>query len=788
MSILLAAGPAPDFLAEVVTLIAAGAVIAYICYRAGLMPIVGFLLAGVAIGPNALGLVRDRGLVDAAAEAGVILLLFTIGIEFSFEKLARIKRLIFLGGGLQVALATLSITGLLLLFGVDWREGLFAGFLVALSSTAIVLKLLGDRGEADTPDGQIALGLLIFQDLAIIVMVLLLPVLGGTGGSALEIAWALGKAFALIAAVLLFARRLMPKVLEQVARTCSPELFLLTVIAICFGTAYLTSLAGVSLSLGAFLAGLLVGESRFSEHALSEIMPLQILFSATFFISVGMLLDLRFLTQNFPLVLAVIAVVLLVKVVTTGVSVLALGYKLPVAAASGLMLAQIGEFSFVLEREGREAGLSPAGLSEAGSQTFVASTVILMALTPLLAQVGRKIAGGVEARGAKSASAGMEAEPLPEHLPRLENHVIVAGYGEAARRLVRILKESRIPYIITTLSPAGANEAEREGLPVLRGDASRQRTLLHAGADRAKMMVVADDNPSMTRHVASVARTVNPTMRIVVRTRYIAEVEPLLAIGADLVIAEELESIVQLFAEVLRDYRISDEEIEAHEEAVRRGGYAALRSRAPDTEPVVICDVGEDCLDTRTVTIRAGAPAANRSLSELSLEKEAGISLRAVRRDGVLIRTPPRDFLLKPGDELVLSGSSNAFSKGAHLFRTGALDEEAEAARISLYQNQTGGVDTESVVELKASGEAACPHLSQTRGVVPRARGCEECLEMGDTWVHLRLCMTCGHVGCCDDSRNKHATAHFHGGGHPIIKSLEPGEDWGWCFVDEKTL
>ncbi|MDQ3253967.1 MAG: cation:proton antiporter, partial [Acidobacteriota bacterium] len=263
MSLIFLAGTAPAFLTEVVWLIVAGAAIAYVCNRFGLVPIVGFLLAGVVIGPNALGLVRDQSLVDAAAEIGVILLLYTIGIEFSLEKLAKIKRLIFGGGGMQVVLATLVMTGSLALFGVEWRTGLFTGFLVALSSTAIVLKLLGDRAETNSPQGQVGLGLLIFQDLAIIVMVLLVPVISGRGGSSLEIVWALTKAGAIIGIVLLFARRLMPKVLEMVARTCSSELFLLTVIAICFGTAYLTSLAGVSLSLGAFLAGLLVSESRF---------------------------------------------------------------------------------------------------------------------------------------------------------------------------------------------------------------------------------------------------------------------------------------------------------------------------------------------------------------------------------------------------------------------------------------------------------------------------------------------------------------------------------------------
>jgi monovalent cation:H+ antiporter-2, CPA2 family len=686
----LAAAAMPAYLPEVVALFVAGAAIAYVCHRLGLVPIAGFLIAGVVIGPHALGLVKDQALVDAAAEMGVILLLFTIGIEFSLEKLARIQRLIFGGGGLQVVLASLATLGLLAFFGVSWKAALFTGFLVSLSSTAIVLKLVGERGESDTPQSQVALGLLIFQDLAIIVMVLLVPMLAGKGGGGGDIGWALFKAAAIIALVLLVARRLMPRLLEVVARTCSPELFLLTIIAVCFGTAYLTNLAGVSLSLGAFLAGLLVSESRFSHHALGEILPLEILFSATFFVSVGMLLDLHFLATHLAVVLLGIAAVLLVKVATTTVAVRVLGYPLPVAVASGLMLAQVGEFSFVLERAGREAGLTPAGLGDAGSQAFIATTVVLMVATPGLMALGTRVAGRLEKRREAVAVPDVPDAPPPDRFAHLEDHVVVAGYGQAARRLVRALHGSGIPYVITTLSPSGANEAEAEGLPVLRGDYAKRHTLEWARVDRARTMVVADDDAAMVQRVAAVARPLNPGLRIVVRTRYMAEIDALRAAGADVVVAEELESIVQLFAELVRDHGVSAEQVDAYEAALRGGGYRALR----------------------------GEPA-----------------------------------MAAPPNEAPIPSS----------------------------------VDTECVLELKAR-TPGCAHLDQIRPVTPSARGCEECLRTGDDWVHLRLCMTCGHVGCCDSSKSKHATGHHQSTTHPIAKSLEPGEDWAWCYVDERML
>jgi CPA2 family monovalent cation:H+ antiporter-2 len=735
----------PPFLVQGAALLVAAALIAYVCSRLGLVPIVGFLIAGVVIGPYGLNLVRDQATTNAVADVGIIMLLFTIGIEFSLERLARITRLIIGGGSLQVTLTSLVTMALLMPFGVDWRTGLFTGFLVALSSTAIVLKLLADRGETNSEYGQVALGLLIFQDLAVIVMVLLVPTLAGThGGGAQDLAIALGKAAGLVIVVLVVARRLMPPLLELVARTCSPELFLLTVVAICFGTAYLTSLAGVSISLGAFLAGLVVSESPFRSQAFTEILPLQILFSATFFVSVGMLLDLSFFVHNLPIVLAGVVLVSIVKVLTTGVSVAALGYRIPIAAAAALSLAQVGEFSFVLEQTGRHVGLTPAGLGVTGSQTFIATTVASMIVTPLLMHIGSQLAQKLERHHAAREATDAAPLPLSPAFPALENHVIVAGYGEAARQLVRVLNGSRIPYVITTLSPGGASEAESEGLPVIRGDATKLLTLTHAGAERARIIVIADDDPATAHRIAAVARTLAPGARILVRTRYVTEIEPLTHAGADRVIAEEMESIVQLFSDVLRTYAIAPDEIERHEETVRRGGYAALRQETLPAEPVVVCQVpGSDGVPCAPAVASVAAPAA-----------AAPAAAPAAARVAALVAAPGPASMIR--------------------------EETAPMTR---------RIDTEQRIELNSHVSAArCMHVAQTRPVLPSANGCEDCLKIGDSWVHLRICMTCGHVGCCDSSKNKHATKHYHRTTHPIVKSLEPGEDWGWCYEDEVML
>ena len=311
--------------------------------------------------------------------------------------------------------------------------------------------------------------------------------LGGEGGGATDIALALLQALGIIAVVIIGARRLMPRLLDAVARTCSQEIFLLVVIAVCIGTAYVTSLAGVSVSLGAFLAGLLVSESRFNLQALGEFLPLQILFSAVFFVSVGMLLDVSFLIRNLPIVLAAVVAVLVIKTLTTAVAVRLLGRPWPVVAASALTLAQVGEFSFVLESVGRDAGLTPAGLGESGSQVFIATTVVLMVATPLLSRLGSAAAHQV-ARRSRAATAEV---PVSSDGHEQVGHVIVAGYGHAARTLADVMERSHIDYIITTLDPDGASEAAAHGRRVLLGDARRRQTLTSAGIADALMLVVA---------------------------------------------------------------------------------------------------------------------------------------------------------------------------------------------------------------------------------------------------------------------------------------------------------
>ncbi|MDX1637267.1 MAG: cation:proton antiporter [Balneolaceae bacterium] len=656
------------FLNELVALFLVSVGIAYLCYRLKLVPIVGFLIAGVLIGPNALAVVPDQELVDILAEIGVILLLFTIGIEFSLEKLNRIRKAIVIGGGMQVLVTAGAVTGLLAAFGVDLNSGIYTGFLVALSSTAIVLGLLSQRRETDTPAGQLSLAVLIFQDLAIIVMVLLVPILAGQSDSGLDVLWILGKAILLIALVIVLARRIVPWILEKVAKTRKQELFLLTVVAICFGTAALTAVANVSLALGAFLAGLVVSESHFSEQALSEILPLRTIFNAVFFVSVGMLLDISYVLDYPLILLGTAAAVIMLKLLITSASLLSLGYPVRIAAASGLALAQIGEFSFVLERAGRVAGITPAGMGEMGSQTFIAVSVLLMILTPFQLKFASGF-GNILSR-TPLRHLGQDSElPDPGEQSSLEDHVIIVGYGPAGRRLVTVLRETGIPFVVIEMNPDSVDEMRQQQIPAIYGDASSRHILEMADIEKAKLCVIAINDPSASPRIIKAAHYQNPTLQIIVRTRYLTEVEMLENAGADIVIPEEMETTVRIFSQVLGAYMIPEQEIEQQIRTLRAEDYKILRGSIQEAHLMVLQGLDEEGLHTRAVAVRRGSPAAHNTLRELQLRNRYDLSVLAVRRGTKTIGNPDGDFVVEPGDRLVLVGTADQFVASADLFR-----------------------------------------------------------------------------------------------------------------------
>jgi CPA2 family monovalent cation:H+ antiporter-2 len=532
----------------------------------------------------------------------------------------------------------------------------------------VVLSLLADRGETDTPAGQVSLSMLIFQDLAIVAMILVIPMLGGAGGSGWAVAGALGKAALVIGAVLVLARVIVPRLLEGVAYVRRPELFVLVVAAIGLGTAWLVSLAGVSLELGAFLAGLVVSESEYSEQALSEVLPFRSLFNAVFFVSVGMLMDLSFFLEQPLLLLGGVVAVLVLKALIITIAALALGYPIRIAATAGLILAQIGEFSFVLERTGREVGLSPFGLGTAGEQTFIVSAVLLMLGTPALMsvapRVGRWLQGTVLGRLTEDTG-----EDDTGTGTALEDHVVIVGFGPAGRRLAQVLHEDDLPFVVVDLNPASIKEARAMGYNAIYGDATRGPLLHEAGLHRAKLCVVVVNDQDAAYRITSVARYENPTLQLIVRTRFLNELDRFREAGADVVVPEEIETSVQIFAHVLRAYQVDPDEIETQVRTIRAHNYELLRGDADNGAHLLLQGLNDEDIHTRTVRLRDECPVTQRTLGDLNLEDEHGLRVLAVRRGDDTISAPAADFTLQGGDRLVVVGSAEAFDESAGLFR-----------------------------------------------------------------------------------------------------------------------
>jgi CPA2 family monovalent cation:H+ antiporter-2 len=396
----------PTLVAALAIVVVATAIFGYIAQRIGLVAIVGYIVAGIVIGPYALGFIADDfELVEAMGEIGVIFLMFFIGLELGGDLLKKLGALLFGGGAIQVTLTIALVAAIAAIFGVDVKTGIYTGCLVALSSTAVVLKLLSARNETASPSGEVSVAFLIFQDIAVVILVLLVPMLGDAGGSLGAIVLALVKALLLIVVVLVVSKWVIPPILDAVWKNSDEEAFLLIVLALAAGIAYGVTLVGLTASLGAFVAGLVISGGEHRERATGIILPFQALFAAIFFASIGMRLDPGALLETWPLVLLFSVVVVIIKFIGVGTAAAVFKRPLPVVVSSGLVLAQIGEFSFILENIGRQSGLSPLALDETGSQVFIAVTVLLIALTPLLFKFGNVMQKRLEGQQtAKSVS------------------------------------------------------------------------------------------------------------------------------------------------------------------------------------------------------------------------------------------------------------------------------------------------------------------------------------------------------------------------------------------------
>jgi len=643
-----------SFLKDFVIIFAAAIGINFLFHRLHIAPIVGYLIAGVLLGPSALGVTQDIALIEVLAEVGVILLLFLIGIEFSLAELIRINRAVFVGGFLQVFLTTAAVLLISLSAGISIDKGIFIGILVAMSSTAIVFKVLSDRGEMDSPQGRLSSGILIFQDLSVVAVVLLLPMLGGkTGLSAFDMALNVLWALSIVVLIIIVSWFVVPKMLYQIVSTHSRELFLISIVLICFGTAWLTSLVGLSLALGAFLAGLVISESEYGQQAFSEILPLKDIFSILFFVSIGMLLDIGSMLRNPLLVLLAVVLILVIKFSIGALVAMVLGYPLRIGVLVGVALSQIGEFSFVLSKEGLNLGL----FSGSDYQVFLASSIITMIFTPFMIQGSGKFSDIFERLPISGKiKSGRFHEDVFEK-KELTNHVIVVGFGLNGRNVTKVLSASGIPFVVLEINPETVRVEKKRGIPISYGDASKEVLLTHLGIKTARSVVVAISDASATRRIVELSRKLNPNVYIIARTRYTSEVKPLYSLGANDVIPEEFETSIEIISRVLRNFFIPANEIEKHISEVRKDGYVIFRNVHQEYDIFPELKQHLPDIEIETIRIESVSPLAGKSLADIGFRRKYGVTVLAIQRGARTITNPSGDTQLLAQDIVILIGT-----------------------------------------------------------------------------------------------------------------------------------
>jgi CPA2 family monovalent cation:H+ antiporter-2 len=669
-------------LSELVLVCGVGVLAALLLSRLKLPIVTGLLAAGAVVGPHGFAMVRDPHGIEMLAEVGVVLLLFTIGLEFSLSRLTRIGRLVAVGGALQVGMTTLVTLGVLLAIGETWQRGVFFGFLIALSSTAIVLRALGERGEMNAPHGRFVVGALIFQDLCVVPMMLLVPVLAGKGGASpgREAAIALGKAALVVVGTLVISRWLVPRAFAIVDRARSREIFLLAICVVCLGTAWLTSLTGLSLALGAFLAGMVVADSDYAHRALSEMLPLRDLLTSIFFVSLGMLFDVRVLLEAPVAVGLVFAGILVGKALVAAIACMAMRFPPQVAVLAGVGLAQFGEFGFVLARAGAELGM----LQRAEERVLLGAAVLTMLVTPVAVRLAPRLAAGAQGlkRLAKLVGAPSIDEAAPEHA-EMHDHVIVVGYGVAGRVLASALRETSTPYLVLELNADTVHRARAGGEPVYYGDISSPDSLAHAHAERARAVVLLINDPAAAERAVAASRAHAPDTPIFVRVHYVKDAARLRALGASEVVVEEVESGIEMLGRVLARTGVSRDVVRARLAGARAAtavaaGDGPSRPSAPSLDHAAVGALAAQDVRLESYLVEPRSEAAGRTLVEIELRARTGASALALQRDGTVHEPVDPAAPLEPGDRLFLAGSKAALSRAAALLV--AHDTEIDCA------------------------------------------------------------------------------------------------------------
>jgi CPA2 family monovalent cation:H+ antiporter-2 len=648
------------FLRDLVIVFGCATPVVYLFHRLRQSPIVGFMVSGMLVGPYGFSLIADTESVRTLAAIGVMILLFSLGLEFSLKKLMETRVAVFVTGPLQMAGTIVPVMLAARYLGAPLRTGFVYGALVAVSSTAVLMKMLVERAEVNALHGRVALGISIFQDLCTVPLIIAIPLLA-KGEAAVYAMWtALAWAVAVVALVVVVARYVFPLLLEGILRTRSKELFLITSIFMFLGTAWVTSKIGISLALGSFLAGLILSESEYGHQIFAEVRPFRDSLNSLFFVSVGMLVDPAFIARHAGLVAGITLAVVIGKTLVIVGAAAASRIAVKVGLLSGAALAQVGEFSFIMLQAASDAGLVGAR----AYQAILASSLVSMVLAPPLFSAVRRLGGAIAGRGADGrAAAALPAAASPA--AGMHDHVIICGFGVGGRSIASVLKADGIPYVIVDLNAQSVREAARAGEPVVFGDCTSTHILETAGIGRARVIVLVISDPFATRLAVGSARRMSREIVILTRTKYVADIDDLWDLGSTEVIAEEFEASLELVTRILRVYNAPRAMVAAQIKSIREQRFGIFRERRA-TVPRIRLSSDLDVY-AETWEMPQGCAWDGATVAQTRLRSESGALILGIIRGERTVNNPGPDERLYAGDRLVMSGTKEQLKKAFEL-------------------------------------------------------------------------------------------------------------------------
>ena len=624
--------------------------------------ILGYLIGGIIVGPGGLGVIKELIQVETLAQFGVAFLLFALGVEFSFAELKKVQGISLGGGGLQIVF-TILITALTMgILGWDTSpiQGIFLGAILSLSSTAVVLKCLMERNEMASPQGQIMLGILVVQDLALGLMLAVLPALNQPeGGVIFE---AVGRSLLLIGLFALGAVIagiwVIPKLLQFLAKTESKELFLLGVVALCLGIALLTEHLGFSIEMGAFVAGLMISEVEYADQTLTYVEPIRDIFAALFFVAVGMLIDPIFLWEHLELIIGLMLLIVAGKTLIIIPIVKLFGYSWRTSIITGLGLAQIGEFSFVLASAGQGLGL----VSRRVFLLIVGTTALTLIITPFILQFAPKLLDWIEEKWDLSnlLENSQKITNISEDLPQ-QNHIIVCGYGRVGRNLVQLLQSHNYAVIVIDQSEKTVQELRNNQIPYLYGNAASLHVLEAAGVDRAASMAIALPDPMSTRLCLKRSLEFSPNLDVIVIADRDKDIELLYQLGAKEVVQPEFEASLELSNHVLTKMGLGGDKIQQEMQKIRQSQYSDFRPKQSAQEVARDLQQATQEMNSKWYALPTNSPLMGMTLEESNIRPMTGISIMAIRRfTGEEIDYPDGQVRLEKDDKLLVVGEAAA--------------------------------------------------------------------------------------------------------------------------------